>query len=59
MIKMFVPRLIEELDFIVSSLAAAIVITVWRLSERQGFLGEVDAIYPGLLCSGLVLFFAL
>ncbi len=57
MIKMFVPRLIEELDFIVSSLAAAIVITVWRLSERQGFLGEVDAIYPGLLCSGLVLFF--
>jgi len=49
------PRKISDFQFCAASLAGALCVSIWRLSERRGFWADVDEIYIGILATGLVL----
>ncbi|HLD44745.1 MAG TPA: hypothetical protein VJC18_04865, partial [bacterium] len=48
------PKRIGDRAFVAITIITAIVVTAWRLWERQGFWQEVDELYIGMLVSALL-----
>lgn len=49
------PQRIADGVFVAATLSGAATITIWRLLPREGFLANVDCLYPGMVATVLVL----
>jgi hypothetical protein len=49
---LFSGRKMRSRVFVVSSICAALAITLWRLMDRSGVWADIDDLYVGLLVSG-------
>ncbi len=47
------PGKIKDNQFLVAALLGVAGTTVWRITERGGFLAQVDALYVGALCTAV------
>lgn len=48
-------RKLTDWQFVFSSLTSAVMVTLWRFSERSGIWAEIDEVYIGLFTSAWVL----